>query len=182
MTRLLLVRHAEAAASWDDHDDPGLSPAGRNQAERLAARLPAASGTPVTSSPLARAQATAAPIAARLGSLVRVDPDVGEVPTPPGHRWARGVWLRGLFERRWPDVDDAVQAWRRRVLDALGGLDADTVVVTHFVAINVAVGAATGREQIACCSPANCSVTELAVDHGVLTLVHAGAEARTEAG
>jgi len=182
MTRLLLVRHAAAAASWDDHDDPGLSPAGRRQAEQLAAHLPVGWGTPVRSSPLARARATAAPIAEHLGCPVRLDIDLGEVPTPPGQRPSRGAWLRALFERRWPDVDDAVQDWRHRVLDALVGLDADTVVVTHFVAINVAVGAATGQDQVACCSPANCSVTELAEDHGVLTLVEAGVEARTEAG
>jgi broad specificity phosphatase PhoE len=182
MTRLLLVRHAEAAASWDDHDDPGLSPAGCRQAERLAAHLPVEAGTAVTSSPLARARATAEPIGERLGCSVRLDVDLGEVPTPPDRRASRGVWLRGLFERRWADIDDAVQVWRRRVLHALATFDVDTVVVTHFVVINVAVGAATGQEQVSCCSPAHCSVTELAQEHGVLTLVEAGAEARTQAG
>ena len=182
MTRLLLVRHAAAAASWEDHDDPGLSAAGRRQAERLAARLAVGAGTAVVSSPLTRARATAAPLAERLGSPVRVDADLGEVPTPPGQRASRGAWLRELFERRWADVDPAVADWRRRVLAALARLEVDTVVVTHFVAINVAVGAATRQERVSCCSPANCSVTELAQDGELLTLVEAGVDAPAEAG
>jgi len=182
MTRLFLVRHAAAAATWDEHDDPGLSAAGQRQAEQLAAHLPVEAGTAVVSSRLARAQATAAPIAERLGGPVRLDVDLGEVPTPPGERASRGAWLRALFEQRWPEVDPAVRDWRRRVLDALARLDDDTVVVTHFVAINVAVGAATRREQVSCCSPANCSVTELAQDGGVLTLVEAGVDKPTPAG
>jgi broad specificity phosphatase PhoE len=182
MTRLLLVRHAKAAASWDEHDDPGLSPLGRRQAEQLAARLPVEAGTAVTSSPLARARATAAPIGERQGRAVRLDVDLGEIPTPPGRRASRGAWLRELFERRWPDVEEAIQGWRGRVLEALAALEADSVVVTHFVAINVAVGAATHQDQVSCCSPAHCSVTEFDQDRGGLRLVEAGAEARTEVG
>jgi len=182
MTRLLLVRHAAAAASGDDHDDPGLSAAGQRQAAQLPARLAVGAGTALVSSPLTRARATAAPLAARLGSPVRVDADLGEIPTPPGERASRGAWLRRLFECRWADVDPAVADWRHRVLGALARLDVDTVVVTHFVAINVAVGAATRQEQVSCCSPTNCSVTELAQTGGVLTLVEAGDDAPAAAG
>jgi broad specificity phosphatase PhoE len=183
MTRLLLVRHAEAAASWEDHDDPGLSPVGVRQAEQLAADVPVEAGTPVVSSPLARTRATAAPLAERLGSPVRVDGDFGEVPTPPGRRAARGAWLRDLLDGRWVDADGLVRAWRRRLLDALDELEGDTVVVvTHFVAINVAVGAATGSERMRCCSPAHCSVTDLARERGVLRLVGAAVEASTGPG
>ena len=34
---LLLVRHGEASASWGEHNDPGLSKEGQNQAHALIA-------------------------------------------------------------------------------------------------------------------------------------------------
>jgi len=175
MTRLLLVRHAEAAGSWDEDDDPGLSPDGARVAAALAERLPP--GFAVLSSPLARARATAAPIAARHGRPVRVVAAVGEVPSPPEERGARAAWLRGLLASRWPDVSATVQAWRSQVLTTLLGLGEDTVVVTHYVAINVAVGAATGDDRVGCCAPANCSVTRFELDRGRLRLAERGVDA-----
>ncbi len=173
MTRIRLVRHAEPAASWDEHRDPGLSPLGARQADELAARLAPARPAALVSSPLTRARATAASIAAACNLTVRVEPAVGEVPTPAGERSA---WLRTLLASRWATVDDATRRWRQRVLDGLAAVEADTVVSTHFVAINVAVGAATGDERVWCCSPAHASVTELTVGDGALTLVNLGAE------
>lgn len=173
MTRFRLVRHAEPAASWDDHPDPGLSPVGTGQAEALAVGLEAAPPRAVVSSPLARARATAAPLAAAFDLPVQVDPDVGEVPTPDGER---SSWLRAVLASRWATVDEATRGWRQRVLDALAALEADTVVATHFVAINVAVGAAAGDERVWCCSPGHASITELDCHDGDLTLVTLGAE------
>jgi broad specificity phosphatase PhoE len=39
MTQIWLVRHGEAAASWEKDPDPGLSALGREQAERTALML-----------------------------------------------------------------------------------------------------------------------------------------------
>jgi broad specificity phosphatase PhoE len=178
MTRLWLVRHAEPAAAWSDHDDPGLSAHGARQADELATRLsdpsvrcPAA----VVSSPLSRARETAAPLGARLGQPVRVEPRVGEVPTPQGATATRTAWLRDVLARRWPDLDGGMRAWREQLLDALVEAG-DAVVATHFVAINVAVGAACGDDRVQCCSPAHTSVTALAVDGPRLSIVRLGAE------
>ncbi|GAC1347302.1 MAG: histidine phosphatase family protein [Acetobacteraceae bacterium] len=57
----------------------GLSEAGREQAERLAAALASRPIAAVVSSPLQRAQETAAPIAARLGLAVTTDPGLDEI-------------------------------------------------------------------------------------------------------
>ena len=181
MTRLLLVRHAEPAAAWGDHDDPGLSSVGARQAADVAARLTdPARPCPrrVVSSPLARAQATAGPLAERLRRSVEVEPRLGEIPTPPGATADRAAWLRDVMARRWPTLDDDLQAWRQGVLAALAELD-DAVVATHFVAINVAVGAARGDDRVRCCSPSHVSVTELAAEAGTLTVVAMGAELAT---
>ena len=176
MTRLLLVRHAEPAASWSDHDDPGLSSHGRRQAAELAARLPSAARRAVVSSPLARAVETAALLTPR-GVRPGIEPGVGEVPTPPGRRADRASWLREAFAGRWPDLDDDLRRWRGQVLETLAAITDAATVVTHFVAINVAVGEATGDDRVWCCSPAHCSVTELDVGGANLQLVRLGVEA-----
>ena len=74
--------------------------------------------------------------------------------------------MRDLMGLRWPQLDDDLQAWRQDVIDALWALEADTVVVTHFVAINVAVGWATADDRVVIVSPDYCSVTTLDRDAG----------------
>ena len=66
---IFLVRHGEAAASWGQESDPGLSDLGRAQAAESARSLQRLMppNTALVSSPLARAQETAAPLAASLG-------------------------------------------------------------------------------------------------------------------
>ncbi|MBL6823925.1 MAG: histidine phosphatase family protein, partial [Luminiphilus sp.] len=61
MTQIWLVRHGEAAASWEKDPDPGLSALGREQAERTALMLSdvVPEHARVVSSPLLRAQQTA---------------------------------------------------------------------------------------------------------------------------
>ncbi|MCF6521824.1 histidine phosphatase family protein, partial [Streptomyces sp. JJ36] len=84
-TTLVLLRHGETALtpqkrfSGSGGSDPGLSPAGRRQAEAVAAAL-AARGTvqAVISSPLRRCRETAAVVAGRLGLEVRTDEGLRE--------------------------------------------------------------------------------------------------------
>jgi broad specificity phosphatase PhoE len=180
MTRLLLVRHAEPAASWQEHDDPGLSDRGRRQAAELAAGVGDAAPRVVVSSPLARARQTATAFMEGRAEGPRIEPGVGEIPTPADRRADRAAWLQETMGRRWDDVDADTRAWRDRVLETLRGMAEDAVIVTHFVAINVAVGATTDDDQVWCCSPAHCSVTELEVDDGALTLLRRGAEAEPQ--
>jgi broad specificity phosphatase PhoE len=177
MTRLLLVRHAEPAASWHEHDDPGLSDRGRQQAADLAARLGPTGPRTVVSSPLARARETAAAFTLGGAASPRIEPGVGEVPTPPGRRDDRAAWLQATLRQRWPDVEGGTRAWRDQVLGTLTGMGEDAFVITHFVAINVAVGAATGEDRVWCFSPGHCSVTELEVRDGALRVLRLGDEA-----
>jgi broad specificity phosphatase PhoE len=58
MTRIYLVRHGRAAASWDDDLDPGLDSLGVSQAEAAAETLSAYRPLDVLSSPLKRALET----------------------------------------------------------------------------------------------------------------------------
>ena len=75
--RILLVRHGEAAASWGQSADPGLSELGWRQAELVSSHLKKLVGdqTPsLFSSPLKRAQETAQPFA----EAVKISSDVEE--------------------------------------------------------------------------------------------------------
>lgn len=84
-TTFVLLRHGETELtpqkrfSGSGGSDPGLSPAGRRQADAVAAAL-AARGTiqAVVSSPLRRCRETAEAVAARLGLDVRVDEGLRE--------------------------------------------------------------------------------------------------------
>lgn len=172
MTRLRLVRHARPASSWDESADAPLDEVGRDQAEAVGVRLAPHGPLPVATSPLRRARETAAPLAGRWGTEAVVVDAVGEIPSPTDDLGERGRWLRDVLMRRWGDVDPALHTWREQLLDALVAFGRDTVVFTHYVAINTAVGAATGDDRLTCCMPGHASVTELDVRaDGTLVLV-----------
>lgn len=172
MSRLYLVRHGEAAAGWGDDIDPGLSDAGRAQAEAMAATLAPRGPLPVVVSPLRRTRETAAALERTWRTTARVDPAVGEIPSPTNDLDERMAWLASVLPapmRTWPDD---LQAWRRSVADALAALTEDTVVVTHFVAIRSVVDDDAFQ-------PGYCSITLVDNADGVLTPVELGAQRAT---
>jgi broad specificity phosphatase PhoE len=181
MPRLHLVRHGEAAATWGDGIDPGLSDRGRGQAEAMATALEPLGPLPVIVSPMRRCRETAEPLLARWTAQPTVEPRVSELPSPPGSAVeSRTEWLHALMSGTWaagaPELDD----WRRDVISCLVGLEGDSVIVTHLIAINVVIGSATDDDRVVCHHLDNCSVTVVDVDGGALHLVQTGAEASTE--
>jgi broad specificity phosphatase PhoE len=67
------------------------------------------------------------------------------------------------------------------VLDAVRERRVDTVIHSHFVAINAVVGAALGDDRVVCFAPDNCSWTVVDVDEGGnIGLVELGRQATTE--
>jgi broad specificity phosphatase PhoE len=185
-TRLLLVRHGRAASAWGDAPDPGLDAQGRAQADAVADQL-AERTAPVAirSSPRARARETAAPLAQRWGIEVEIDPAFDEIPSPIDHPdgpAGRTEWLRHALAGPWSDLDAEVNGWRVAMVDAALRLDADTVVFTHFVAINALVSHATADDAVTVFMPGHASLTELAIDpdRGQITVVQLGSEANTE--
>jgi broad specificity phosphatase PhoE len=121
-----------------------------------------------------------------------VDAAVGEIVSPvddarperPPERKARlearAAWLRGAMAGHWSDLGPVHHAWRQRVLDRLATVTTDTVVCSHFIAINVAVGAALDDDRVVCFRPDNCSWTVLDVDGDSLRVVELGRQATTE--
>jgi broad specificity phosphatase PhoE len=176
VARLYLVRHGEAAAGWGDDHDPGLSDLGRTQAEAAAGTLADRGPLPIVTSPLRRCRETAGPLEAAWSTTATVVPEVGEIESPTPDLEARSTWLRQVMSGTWDDIDATTHGWRDRVVTALSAIATDTVVFTHFIAMNVAVGAATGRAEVVCFSPRNCAITVLDNAGGRLEVVELGLE------
>ena len=129
-----------------------------------------------------RCRDTAAPAAQLLRQNVGVDPNVGEVRTPIGVE-DRRAWLRRNFNWRqdaprvqWSELERETREWRDAVLSGARAWRGDIAVFTHFVAINVIVGAALDSEDTIVCAPDFASVTELELLDGVLKLKQLGAQ------
>ncbi len=177
---LYLVRHGEAAASWGQSADPGLSELGRQQAEEAAsALLPGlVPEVQLVSSPLARAQETAQPLARHLQAGVDVNSAFAEVPSPVPLE-QRQVWLRQFMQQRWADQDAGLLRWRDTAFETLLNVPAPTVVFTHFLVINAVVGRIQGRAETLCFYPDNGSITHLRQSGNTLELVELGREMDT---
>lgn len=176
MPTLYLIRHGQIAPGGGD--DPALSDTGRVQAEAMAQRLTPRGPLPILTSPFRRTRQTAEPLARMWNVSPRPDPRIGELPLPPGIP-IRGhaEWVKYARTRCWPELDPALHRWRAQVLRSLLEITEDAAVVSHFVAINVAVGHALNDDQVTCFEPENCSCTIMDSNGKDLRVVELGAQA-----
>ncbi len=181
MPRLYLIRHGEPSGTWGQADpDPGLTDLGRKQAESAGERLSKTPPKLIVSSPLRRARETAIPLARTMGLEPKIAEAVAEIPTPSNIAFAdRADWLRKLMTGEWGAADAALQTWRGGVVTYLTSLSEDTAVFSHFVAINVALGAAIGDDRVVCFKPAHASITVLETKGRAISLVELGETADT---
>jgi len=183
MPRLYLVRHALPKPHGPDDRDPPLDPKGRKQAEILLRSFEPAQPLPVYSSPLMRCRQTAAPLASQWECVPKILEAVREVPAPDREGAARGVFLKTLLEERWPAVlarEGEIRDWYQDLVVALSRIKEDSVVFSHYVAINAIVGLAMGSDRVTSFKPAHASVTVVEAEGGRFTLSRLGAEAATQ--
>lgn len=175
---LVLVRHAQPVrveqGSVTGPADPGLSAAGRVQAERLAAWLAAEPVDAVVTSPLRRARETAAPLAATLSVAAEVVDGVAEYDAAAGEyipieelRAAKDERWFATIEGRWADVGgvDPLE-FQRRVVPAVEDLIARfagrrVVVVTHGGVLNVYLAHVAGTGQLLWFHPEYTSISRV---------------------
>jgi broad specificity phosphatase PhoE len=177
---LFLVRHGEAAASWGESPDPGLSELGRQQAEDAAALLTrqVCDDTLLWSSPLRRAVETAGPLARLLRLSVHEDEAYREIPAPVPLA-QRQAWLRHFMQQQWHEQGEDLVAWRTATLQHLLALQQPAVVFTHFLVINAVVGHVLNRVETLCFWPANGSITRFRHRDTGLELITLGEEMMT---
>lgn len=185
-TELLLVRHGESApvVEGEDfplvggHGDPPLSEEGRDQAQRLGARLAHEHVDAIYVTTLQRTVQTAAPLATALGIEPAVEPDLREVYL--------GEWEGGLFrqkvmeqdpiavrmvtEQRWDVIpgaepNDVFSGRVRAGIERIAATHPDqrVVVVAHGGTIGNVLHQATGSEPWAFVGSDNASISHLVV-------------------
>jgi len=187
MAKLYLVRHARPAASWGEDKDPALDASGQQQAEAAAQRLAQTlERMPIYTSPLRRCRETAHPLERLWQRPAEVLEAVAEVPSPPLDLGARQAWLKLAMPGTWQEFNDLAPpgspdylAWRQTVLDSLARMQRDSVIFSHFIAINVAVAAAHSSENVVCFRPDHASITCMEAINGSLRVVELGREADT---
>lgn len=187
MARLYLIRHARPTASWGEGTDPGLDAAGQQQAEAAAQTLvQTLDRMPIYTSPLRRCRETARPLERLWRQSAEVFEPVAELPSPPLGLRERQQWLEQAMEGTWQALSDFgppgspdYLAWRQALLDSLALIPRDSVVFSHFIAINVVVGAAQAREDVVCFRPDHASITCMEVADKNLRVVELGRQTDT---
>lgn len=178
---LYLVRHGEAAASWGESRDPGLSTLGHQQALDASLELQDLLGEAkptLLSSPLLRAQETATPLAEALKLPVAIHDAFAEIPSPVPLA-ERQNWLRAFMRSTWSQGDEALHAWRSRMLEAVQALPANSVVFSHFLVINTIVGHTQGADKTLVCWPDNAAIVVLERSADVLRVRSLGRQMET---
>jgi hypothetical protein len=119
------------------------------------------------------------PLADRWQTRIMIEPRVAEIPSPTTDLTARAEWLRAAMQGRWRDLGPELLAWRDALVASLLELPGDSVIVSHYVAINAAVGVATQDDRMVIFAPDNASVTVLETLRGELHVRALGASADT---
>ncbi len=184
MATLYLVRHAKPASAYGDSLDPGLDDTGVAQAIRAADELKnLPNRLPVYTSPLRRCRETARPLADSWGVQPIVLPEIGEVPSPPLSLTGRQEWLRAAMASDWANLQASAppdspnySAWRSTLLNAICAMAGDAVIFSHFIAINVVIGAARKSEQVISFRPDHASVTVVDVSERTISIKTLGRE------
>ena len=80
----------------------------------------------------------------------------------------------------WQTAPSIVENWRSNLLETLNALPAQSVVFTHFVAINAIVGALEATDQVTVFRPNYCSITKIEKTPTGLRLVERGESLETK--
>ncbi len=180
MAKIYMVRHGQAASGWGLELDPGLDDTGRFQAQAAAKKLAPLGPLPIISSPRIRARQTAQPLAEIWNINPVIEDRVGEIRFPSETPADRVQWLKDVMGDHWPNLDQDLRLWHREVIEALLSVVTDTVIFTHYIAINAAVGQAIDDDRVVCFSPDNASVTVLETNGKRINLLKRGDQAHTK--
>ena len=165
VTDIWLVRHGEAAASFDQEIDPGLSLLGHEQAVTAAQQLSAIvpPDAQLLSSPKQRALQTGAPFVSLRDAVLQSDDRFIELPSPEGLA-QRSEWLQQALAANWSALPRAVHDWQNGIAAALQSLSTPTVIFTHFLVINSIAAAISREDAVVQCLPANGSIHHLQIE------------------
>lgn len=179
MGRLYLVRHGRALAGFGEAIDPRLDDVGQSQAEFVVKKLGELTRMNILTSPLLRAQETAAPLAKHWRTKPIIEDAFAEIPAPVKDLAERAQWLKGFMASSWHDAPVELERWRATIISKLIQQSENAVIFSHFMAINAALGVAIEDDRAVVFKPDNGSITILDAADGELTLIERGREAET---
>jgi broad specificity phosphatase PhoE len=188
MPRLYFIRHAKPAATWSEAADPGLDVEGKLQAEAAAGELNTLLARPlrIYTSPMQRCRQTAAPLENCWQRQAELLPPVSEIPAPSVSLDQRQRWLQQATAGTWTHLQQQRQAgwpdhlaWRNALLECITAVTEDSVIFSHYIAINAVVGAALGSDNMICFRPDHASISTIDITAGALRIVALGKQADT---
>jgi 2,3-bisphosphoglycerate-dependent phosphoglycerate mutase len=174
---LLLIRHGESEEAdldrpfplVDGHGDPSLAPLGRAQADALGARLAGEHVDAVVVTTLRRTVETAAPLAARLGLVPIVEPDLREVHL--------GEWEGGAYRQKVIDGDPVARTMvERQRWDVIPGAEPNEVVAARVRGAVERIAAAHPARRVAVFTHGGIIGTVLALASGSAPFAFVGAD------
>ncbi len=180
--KIFLIRHGEAAQSWDQSADPGLSELGKEQALECFKNLDGNEDLNqfnLVSSPLKRAQATSLHFKKNFNKQLFLNDAFREIPSPGVSLLERKNWLQEVFKKNINDLERPQQVWQLKILSALKNLTEPTIIFSHFMVINIVVSTLKNDPRVVSFYPDNCSITELGSNKGKLNLISTGSELQT---
>tara|TARA_B100000989_G_scaffold39876_1_gene25306 strand:- start:104 stop:661 length:558 start_codon:yes stop_codon:yes gene_type:complete len=182
--KIILIRHGEAASSWEESADPGLSDLGKAQAEACSNELLKLKNIrtySLISSPLTRAKETSEPLSKEINVPVSINPLFAEIPSPGINLSERKEWLQKIFKMKLSDLETPQKKWKDAIITELENLDKPTIIFSHFMVINIIVSYLKKSDLIVNFYPDNCSITNLSRDSkGRIELLNLGSELQTE--
>ncbi len=161
MANIYLIRHGQAAANWNEDLDPPLSELGRQQAQHATGQLMKIQGIEqfhCISSPIKRAYQTAEIFSHASGLNIQTEKRVAEIPSPIEDVQERMPWLVHIMKDSWPNLSPALNQWRQTMIEYICALEHDSIIFSHYIAINVLIGYCQNSQQVISFNPANCSI------------------------
>jgi len=182
MAQIYLVRHGQAASGWDQDLDPPLSALGQTQAleaaEQLCKSISNINELQCVSSPIKRAYETATFFATRSKKEIIIEPRVAEIPSPIEDMNERMPWLISIMKDEWQNLSPELNRWRNDCIKYLDSLTQDTIIFSHYIAINVIIGHCQKSEQVISYHPDNCSIHHF--ENTPLRVISLGEQAQTK--
>ena len=182
--KIILIRHGEAASSWEKSADPGLSDLGKAQAEECSnelLKLKDINSFRLVSSPLSRAKETSKPLSKKINIPVSINPIFAEIPSPGINLSERKEWLQKIFKMKLSDLETPQKKWKDAIVAEIENLNYPTIIFSHFMVINIIVSYLKKSDLVVSFYPDNCSITNLSKNSkGEIELINLGFELQTE--
>jgi broad specificity phosphatase PhoE len=177
---LIFVRHGEASESWGEHLDPGLSENGVSQSQKLISNnsLQLLEDYIFISSPMSRAEMTAAPLIKKYKKSLLIDSIFSEIPSKVIAS-EKKEWLKKIMTMNVDVLPQDVAEWRNSIISRTLSFSDNTIIFSHFMVINAVVSGLMNRSEIMYFYPGYTSITKITLQNNRAMSISLGDEKKT---